>query len=146
MTHDDSNLPARTQPPSQGPSSVLINELSACLTLVRPINMSDDAASDWIAVAASQLTDLAPHEVRNGARYARDVCEFHSQIVPAIRKANEGAIEYRRKMDALMWDKPTHSGMAIEYRGAKQIGHIKAIESHYITPEELAEMKAETSK
>ena len=99
----------------------------ACLTLVRPANMSDEAASDWVAVAAGQLSDLSEYEIRKGANAARNECQFHSQIIPAIRKANAEAIEYRRKADALMWDRPSARN-AIGYSGAKQIGQVKALQ------------------
>ena len=101
----------------------------ACLTLVRPASMSDEAASDWVAVAAGQLADLSEYEIRKGANAARNECQFHSQIIPAIRKANAEAIAYRKQMDALCWDRPTHRDtQAIGYSGAKQIGQVKALQ------------------
>lgn len=102
----------------------------ACLTLVRPPSMSDEAASDWVAVAAGQLSDLSDYEIRKGANVARNECTFHSQIIPTIRKANAEAIAYRKQMDALAWDRPTHRPTPqIEHRGGtKRIGNLKLVE------------------
>ena len=100
----------------------------ACLTLVRPASMSDEAASDWVAVAASQLTDLTEHEVRKGANAARNECQFHSQIIPAIRKASAEAIAYRKQSDALMWGVRTDPNRQLGYTGAKAIGQVKALQ------------------
>lgn len=108
----------------------MVNELMACLTLVRPTSMSDEAASDWVAVAAGQLSDLSEHEIRRGANAARNECQFHSQIIPAIRKANAETIAYRKQMDALCWDRPTHTALTDGRGGTKRLGNVKALEDY----------------
>ena len=100
----------------------------ACLTLVRPASMSDEAASDWVAVAAGQLSDLSEYEIRKGANVARNECQFHSQIIPTIRKANAEAIAYRKQSDALMWGVRSGSTPQLDHSGAKQIGQVKALQ------------------
>ena len=105
----------------------VLNELSACLALVRPAGMTEDMATEWLAVAASTLTGLSEYELAKGFRQARLECSHHSQIVPTVMKANAEAIAYRKQMDALCWDRPTHT-QAIGYSGAKQIGQVKALQ------------------
>lgn len=105
----------------------VLNELSACLALVRPAGMTEDMATEWLAVAASTLTGLSEYELAKGFRQARLECSHHSQIVPTVMKANAEAIEYRRKADALMWDRPSARN-SIGYNGAKQIGQVKALQ------------------
>ena len=107
-----------------------INELSACLALVRPAGMTEDMATEWLTVAASSLKGLSDYELAKGFRAARLECSHHSQIIPAIMKANAESIAYRKQMDALCWDRPAHSGaVQIEHRGgAKQIGSLKLVE------------------
>ena len=100
----------------------------ACLTLVRPASMSDEAASDWVAVAAGQLSDLSDYEVRKGANAARNECQFHSQIIPAIRRANDAGADYRKQSDALMWGVRDEARPQLGYSGAKRIGSLKLVE------------------
>lgn len=107
----------------------VLNELSACLALVRPVGMTEDMATEWLTVAASSLEGLSDYELAKGFRQARLECTHHAQIVPTIMKANAEAIEFRRKSDALMWDRPTHRPAQIEHRGgAKRIGNLKLVE------------------
>ena len=107
----------------------VLNELSACLALVRPAGMTEDMATEWLAVAASTLTGLSEHELDKGFRKARLECSHHSQIVPTVMKANAEAIAYRKQMDALRWDRPAHRDTpSLGYSGAKQIGQVKALQ------------------
>ena len=128
MTTASNQVQAATRQPSPDKSSVLVNELMACLTLIRPANMSDEAASDWVAVAAGQLSDLSEYEIRKGANAARNECQFHSQIIPTIRKANAETIAYRKQSDALMWGVRSEARPQLGYSAAKQIGQVKALQ------------------
>lgn len=130
MTTGNNQIQHAAPQNSQERSSVLVNELMACLTLVRPASMSDDAASDWVAIAAGQLSDLTEHEIRKGANVARNECQFHSQIIPTIRKANAEAIAYRKQSDALMWGVRSGARPQLGHSGAKQIGSVKALEDY----------------
>lgn len=130
MTTGNNQIQHAAPQNSQERSSVLVNELMACLTLVRPASMSDDAASDWVAIAAGQLSDLTEHEIRKGANVARNECQFHSQIIPTIRKANAEAIAYRKQSDALMWGVRSEARPQLGHSGAKQIGSVKALEDY----------------
>ena len=66
-------------------------ELLRTLALVRPIGMSDDMATDWLAAALFEVRDLADHQFRAGCRHARQTCTHHGQIIPAILQGSAEA-------------------------------------------------------
>lgn len=49
--------------------------------------MSDDAATEWLAVAAGEVANLRPYAFRTGCSEARKTCSHHGQIIPTILKA-----------------------------------------------------------
>src|SRR5438874_8822984 len=63
---------------------VFRNELTACLTLVAPVGMTEEAKRDWLAVAWDTLRHIPPSILANGAAAARKVCDHPSKIVPTI--------------------------------------------------------------
>lgn len=83
----------------------LVTELTRALALVRPVGLSDDAASDWIAAAAAELQGLPEHRIVEGLAEARQSCSHHGQIVPTVLKAHRRAQAeidgFVRQMDAI---------------------------------------------
>lgn len=97
------NLPAADQRETQ-PSSPsrewaaaegLIPQLAACLALVRPVSMTEDAAAEWLAVAASELSGYLRISVEAGLSDARQRCTHHGQIVPHVIKYMEASNTWR---------------------------------------------------
>lgn len=97
------NLIAADQPETR-PSSpsrewataeVLIPQLSACLALVRPVSMSEDAAAEWLTVAATELAGYLRLSVEAGLSDARQRCTHHGQIVPHVIKYMEASNSWR---------------------------------------------------
>lgn len=54
--------------------------------MVRPVSMSDEAASDWVAVAAAELSRFPAWWVIGGLKAARLEASHHGQIVPLTMK------------------------------------------------------------
>ena len=73
----------------------LVPQLSACLALVRPVSMTEDAAAEWIAVAASELAGYRRLSVEAGLSDARQRCTYHGQIVPHVIKYMEESNSWR---------------------------------------------------
>lgn len=73
----------------------LIPQLSACLALVRPVSMTEDAAAEWLAVAASELAGYLRVSVEAGLSDARQRCTHHGQIVPHVIKYMEASNTWR---------------------------------------------------
>lgn len=74
--------------------------LSACLSLVRPVGMTEEETEDWLNVAADTLDDIPAHIVEAGARAARKRCEHHSKIVPAIIEETREALAWHNRPKA----------------------------------------------
>lgn len=74
------------------------NELTACLTLVAPVGMSEEAKRDWLAVAWGTLRHLPPDLLRRGCEKARMTCDHPSKIVPAILAETEQGMKWRREI------------------------------------------------
>lgn len=72
------------------------NELTACLTLVSPVGMTEEAKRDWLAVAWGTLKYLPADLLSEGCRVARETCDHPSKIVPMILEATSEAMESRR--------------------------------------------------
>lgn len=98
------NLPTaadRRETPPSSPSREwataegLIPQLSACLALVRPVSMTEDAAAEWLAVAASELAGYGKLMVEAGLSDARQNCTHHGQIVPHVIKWMQGSTPWR---------------------------------------------------
>ena len=65
----------------------MASELSACLALVRPVGMNDDAATEWLTVAMATVAAFAeqrPALFRYACRQVRSQVSHHGQIVPKI--------------------------------------------------------------
>lgn len=73
----------------------LIPQLSACLALVRPVSMTEDAAAEWLAVAASELAGYRRLSVEVALSDARQRCTHHGQIIPHTIRYMEEANPWR---------------------------------------------------
>ena len=73
----------------------LIPQLSACLALVRPVSMTEDAAAEWLAVAANELAGYRRLSVEVALSDARHRCTHHGQIIPHVIKYMEEANPWR---------------------------------------------------
>lgn len=73
----------------------VVPELAACFALVRPVSMTDDAAAEWLAVAASELAGYRAGLLKIGMAAARKTCTHHGQIIPAIIREMEDATPWR---------------------------------------------------
>lgn len=87
----------RPKSPSDGWADIdwLIPQLAANLALVRPVSMTDDAAADWLAVAASELDGFSCSDVSDALSQARRICTHHGQIVPQVIKSMEEGAPWR---------------------------------------------------
>lgn len=90
-------LETRQQQPLNGYSSAaeILPELAGCFALVRPVSMTDDAAAEWLAVAANELAGYETCLLRSGTAHARRTCTHHGQIIPAIIKKMEDMTPWR---------------------------------------------------
>lgn len=73
-----------------------VSQLSACLALVRPVSMSDDAAGEWLTVAASDLAHYPADILADACKAARRECTYHGQIVPFVVKDADERMRHRR--------------------------------------------------
>jgi len=74
----------RRKQPLRLSKAEVIGELSACMALVRPVTMSDDAVKEWLAVAANEVRGMRPTTFKAGCAEARKECTHHGQIIPKI--------------------------------------------------------------
>lgn len=79
--------------------------------------MSDDAAHEWLTVAATELAHMGPATLAAACREARKTCTHHGQIVPAIL-ASDAAKSHRQHQALLGTLGGGRNG------GARQIGHV----------------------
>jgi hypothetical protein len=108
------------------PVSEVVALLTTCLTLVRPVGMSDENASTWLRIAAGEVRDLPRDLLVDGCAHARKTCTHHGQIVPAILKETEERLATRRKLASPV----------------EKFETLPAPAPWKPTPEELAELKA----
>ena len=101
-------------------------ELLRTLALVRPIGMSDDMATDWLAAALVELRDMNDGAFYAGCRHARQTCTHHGQIIPAIAaKARESS-----KPDPFAWAMVCHqprkpyTALGGDRSGQKRLGDV----------------------
>jgi hypothetical protein len=105
--------------------------LNRALALVRPVSMTDETASDWLAAAVAETTDLSDDAFRAGVANARKTCTYHGQIIPTIvADASD-----RGKPDPFAWalacHAPTMPAMHLDgpTGGARMLGDVlKGIE------------------
>lgn len=60
------------------------DELTACLVLVVPVGMDENARSEWLAVAYETVGHLPSDLLAIGCAHARAVADHPAKIVPAI--------------------------------------------------------------
>lgn len=72
------------------------NELTACLALVVPAGMTEEARREWLSVAWETLKHLPPDILATGCDAARKTADHPSKIVPAIIAATEDWMQIRR--------------------------------------------------
>lgn len=77
--------------------TIFRNELTACLALVAPVGMTEEAKRDWLAVAWQTLSHIPPDVLVIGARQARQICDHPSKLVPAIIAATKDTMAWRRE-------------------------------------------------
>jgi hypothetical protein len=82
------------------------NELTACLTLVAPVGMTEEAKRDWLAVAWATIGHLPADLLSLGCQQARQTCDHPSKIVPAIIAATEQSLQWRRSVSSGPTDAP----------------------------------------
>ncbi len=90
--------PAPQLPCSERPatSDQFRNELTACLALVVPVGMTEESRREWLTVAWGTLKHLPPDALLVGCKAARETCDHPSKIVPAILKATEQMMSWKR--------------------------------------------------
>jgi hypothetical protein len=98
------------------------NELTACLTLVAPVGMTEEAKRDWLAVAWGTLQHLPADVLKSGCRVARQTCDHPSKIVPAILDATKDQMRLRREA------------------ASDDLPRLAAPEPNYCTPEEASQI------
>lgn len=76
-------------------ASEAVPHLAACLALVRPVSMSEEAAAEWLAVAATELAGYRTGLVIGALSEARKRCNYPSQIIPFVIKDMEDATPWR---------------------------------------------------
>jgi hypothetical protein len=101
-------------------------ELLRTLALVRPIGMSDDMATDWLAAALVELRDMSDGAFHAGCRHARQTCTHHGQIIPAVMAGAREA----SKPDPFRWALACHQpsqpvpALTDGRSGAKRLGDV----------------------
>lgn len=73
------------------------NELTACLVLVAPVGMTEEARGEWLRVAWETLKHLPADLLAIGCRRAREICDHPSKIVPAILAETRESMARRRE-------------------------------------------------
>lgn len=73
------------------------NELTACLALVAPAGMTEEARRDWLLVAWETLGHLPADLLASGCREARKSCDHPSKLVPAIIEATKQGMAWRKE-------------------------------------------------
>lgn len=102
------NLPTVTDPdnglrPHQLPQVMAI--VATALALVRPVGMSDDAADEWLALAANELRDVPADLLDEAAAPVRRTCTHHGQIVPAVFGVVQERWDERKRMRFKLLDR-----------------------------------------
>jgi hypothetical protein len=78
---------------------VFRNELTACLALVAPVGMTEEAKRDWLVTAWDTLKDIPPDILRIGTAAARKTCDHPSKIVPTIIAETAQPMKWRRELN-----------------------------------------------
>lgn len=80
-----------------GSTDTFRNELTACLALVAPVGMTEEARRDWLAVAWGTLKHLPADVLSVGAKAARETCDHPSKIVPTILAETDQMMRWRKE-------------------------------------------------
>lgn len=73
------------------------NELTACLALVAPAGMSEEARRDWLTVAWATLGHLPADMLSTGCKAARQKCDHPAKIVPTIIAETDQMMRWRKE-------------------------------------------------
>ena len=73
------------------------DQLTACLILVAPAGMTEEARGEWLAIAWQELKHLPADLLEIGCRHARRTCDHPSKIVPTIIAETSDWIRRRRE-------------------------------------------------
>ena len=73
------------------------NELTACLALVVPVGMTEEARREWLAVAWETVKHLPADLLAYGAKKARETADHPSKIVPTILAEAAESLAIRRE-------------------------------------------------
>lgn len=79
------------------------NELTACLALVAPVGMDEQARTEWLSVAWETLKHLPADLLAIGCRKAREIADHPSKIVPAIIAETNESMAKRRDTARTIW-------------------------------------------
>jgi hypothetical protein len=71
-------------------------QLTGCLALVAPVGMTEEAKVDWLTAAWGTLNGIPADLLARGCRSARQWCDHHAKIVPAILREIEPTWQRRR--------------------------------------------------
>lgn len=74
-------------------------ELTACLALVVPVGMTEEARREWLSVAWQTLKHLPADLLSVGCMEARKTADHPSKIVPAIAGYAEERLAARKRLD-----------------------------------------------
>ena len=100
--------------------------MNRALALVRPVSMSDDTASDWLAAAVAETADMSDYAFQAAVAKARKTCTYHGQIIPTVT----AELVQAKKPDPFAWamacHKPSKPYVAIDNdrTGQKRIGDV----------------------
>jgi hypothetical protein len=98
--------------------------LTACLTLVAPVGMNEEAKRDWLKIAWATVGHLPADMLSRGCKAAREKCDHPSKIVPTIIRETEQSMRWRK-------DAGPHSEP------------VARIGVEYVTPDEARQILAE---
>lgn len=106
-------------------------ELTACLALVVPVGMTEEARREWLSVAWQTLKHLPSDLLAAGCIEARKTADHPSKIVPAIIAYAEPRLENRQRI------RREYPSSSLRIAGPERP------EPNYCTPEEAARILKE---
>jgi hypothetical protein len=117
-------LPSRYSDLTPATAAEFRNELTACLALVVPSGMTEEARRDWLRVAWATLKHWPLDLLRAGCEAARESCDHPAKVVPAIVETTKDRLERRRDRarsddagSTLMIAGPGHKRPVMDRRG-----------------------------
>jgi hypothetical protein len=109
--------------------------VATALALVRPVGMSDDAADEWLVLAANELRDVPADLLDEAAAAVRRTCTHHGQIVPAVF----GVVQER-------WDERKRMRFKLRDRGGRRESDPAPTEWWQPSAEELKAVKRDLAR